>query len=181
MLRFYLIFADKIKHILAADIKRKRHAPDKGLDRVIDLDTQYVRLKLLSNKTLGAMHRDRLERPDLYQEGLEKTDGMEIEDEDLVKGDQAQKYILIRGRAGIGKSTLLQSLLWKWANDDFAAKFKALFMLNLRYLITVRTKMNLSRLLSLYSVYSTKPLMVSEKWLTDNQGQIGIILGKLHL
>ena len=157
------------------------HRPDKKLDKSIDLDTQYVRLKMLSHKKLGAMYTDtREDRPDLYQEGLEKHGGKDIDDEDLIEDIHKDKYILIRGRAGIGKSTLVQRLLWKWANGEWASHLKGVFMLNLRYLMTVDKVMDLPRLISLYGVYNTgnADVMFDLKWLKENENNIGIILGK---
>ena len=162
-----------------ADILRKQHSPDKGLDLQIDFDTQYVRLKLLSHTKIGTMGTMTLERPDHYQRALGKTKGKEIDDEELFQKN-AKNFILIRGRAGIGKSTLLQRLLWRWANGEWAAKFKVIFMLNLRYLMTIRKEMDLARLLSLYAVYNTNKagVMIDGDWLRENEGKIGIILGK---
>ena len=173
----FLSIPEHVQHFLVADILEKRHLPDKGLDKQIDLDTQYVRLKLLVNKTMAAMQRDKLERPDRYQHSLQKQEGSEIQDEDLIK--DSQKYILIRGRAGIGKSTLVQRLLWKWANGEWATKFVAIFMLNLRYLMIHNKPTDLSRLLSLYAVY--KPKKLDAKWLKKNEGRIGIVLGKITI
>ena len=53
-----------------------------------------------------------------------KQSGNDIEDEDLIKGEDFEKYILIRGRAGIGKSTLVQRLIWKWANGEWRTNYR---------------------------------------------------------
>ena len=174
------IFPDRAIHNIVADIQRKRHTPDKHLDRTIDLDTQYVRLKLLSTKNMGIMHRDTLERPDLYQQELEKQGGKDIQDEDLIEVHDVGKYILVRGRAGIGKSTLVQRLIWKWANGEWATKFKLFVMLNLRHLMNIDKQMSLSYFLSLYGVYNTgdPEVIVDDKWLKENQCNIGLILGE---
>ena len=175
-----IIFSEEIKHSLVVDIHRKRHITEQRLDRPIDLDTQYVRLKLLSNKSMGMMQRDALETPDHYQQGLEEHDGRDIQDEDLIKSQDFQKYVLVRGRAGIGKTTLVQRLLWRWANGEWATKFEALFLLNLRYLMTIDRQMDLSRLLSLYAVYNTSAdgIAISSEWLQQNECKIGLIMGK---
>ena len=171
-------FLEKISHALAAEIRIIQHHPDKPGDRVIDFETQYVRLKLLPNGTLDAKCRD---RPDLYQRDLEKEDGVEIQDDDLIKAQQTQNYTVIRGRAGIGKSTLVQRLLWKWANGNLAATFEAIFMLNIRFLMKYKKKISLGDLLSLYSVYSTKAGLIDAAWLNNTQGRVGIIVGKTEL
>ena len=127
------------------------------------------------------MHRDALEQPDHYQLGLENHDGKDIQDEELVKQNEFGKFVLIRGRAGIGKTTLLQRLSWKWATDSWACQFKALFLVNLRYLMTVKKKMDLRHLLSLYTVYTVgKGFLIDACWLEKNQSNIGMIIGNVH-
>ena len=165
------------------DIYRKRHITEENTpDKPIDLDTQYVRLKLLSDNTMGTMQRDALEHPDHYQVSLEEHRGTNIEDEDLVKKGEFQKYVLIRGRAGIGKSTLVQRLIWKWAKGEWACAFKVIFLLNLRSLITASRGMNLPHFLRHYPVYSlSKSNVLDATWLKENQGKIGLIFGKNYI
>ena len=177
---FHLISAT-IKNSLVIDVYRKQHTTEQRLDKKIDLDTQYVQLKLVSQKKIQTMHRDALERPDHYQLGLEKHGGKDIQDEELVKHNDFGKFVLIRGRAGIGKSTLLQRLSWKWATGAWARQFKALFLLNLRHLMTVKKKMDLRHLLSLYTVYIVgKGFLIDACWLEKNQSNIGMIIGNVH-
>ena len=128
---------------------------------------------------MGTMHRDELERPDLYQRGLEVHTGREISDEDLLSNTDNQMYILIRGRAGIGKSTLVQRLLWKWSSGDWGSKFKAIFLLNMRFVMLFEKKVDLAHLLCMYSVYTTGTAgtIITPEWLENNQGNIGFIIG----
>ena len=149
-------------------------------DKRIDIDKQYVKLKLLSNDTMGTMHRDELERPDLYQRGLEEHGGLDISDEDLITNRDNQKYVLIRGRAGIGKSTLVQRLLWKWSTGDWASNFKAIFLINLRNVMQFEKKVDLTRLLCLYSVYTTgiAGVIIDNAWPDRNQSKIGFVIGE---
>ena len=172
------LISDKIKNSLVIDVYRKGHSTDQRVDKPIDLDTQYVRLKLLSQDNIQTMQRDALEQPDRYQFGLENHPGEDIQEEDLIKPGDFRKFVLIRGRAGIGKTTLLQRLLWKWATDEWASKFKALFLVNLRYVMTVKKKMDLRHLLNLYTVYTVgKGFLIDAFWLEKNQSKIGIIIG----
>ena len=177
----YMIADEEIHHIVAG-INRKSHRPDKTGDKAIDLDTQYIKLKLLSNKKIEIMGMDRLERPDLYQRILEASDTSDIQDEDIIKPKDFQKYVLLRGRAGIGKSTLVQRLIWKWANGEWATKFKVMFLLNLRYLMTIKKPMDMAHLLSGYSMYHTGSgsRVISTEWLQENQGSIVLFLGEIH-
>ena len=171
--------ADKVKITLAADILKKRHNPEERQYRRIDIDKQYIGLKLSQNEK-GLLQRDALETPDHYQSKLEQHHGKDIKSEDLIKSGDCRKYILIRGRAGIGKTTLVQRLMWRWANGEWAPRFKALFLLNLRYLMLVDNHMDLPHLLSFYPVYNTASSVValSMEWLEKNKHSIGFILGK---
>ena len=178
----YILFPDEITNLLVASIDKRRHTPDKQGDKEIDIETQYVRLKLLASETMGAIPRTWFEnRPDRYQRELENQDQTDISEADLLTHKDTHRYILIRGRAGIGKSTLLQRLLWKWANGDWATQFKALFLLNLRYLVTHDTKMNLAELVCLYSLYGTGAAgtVIDAEWLDKNQGKVGFVMGKI--
>ena len=167
-------------HLILTDVHKRGHVKDKVQDRTIDLENQYIKLKLLSKDRLGVMRTGLSEMPDHYQHELEENAGKDIQDEDLIQGGDYGKYILIRGRAGIGKSTLVQRLLWKWTNGDWANKFKVILLLNLRYIMTKSKSVSLPHLLSLYSVYNTGDAAVnlSADWLLENQSQVGIILGK---
>ena len=84
--------------ILVVDINKTNHSPDKKLDKTIDLDKGYVQLKLLSRKQLGTMQIDDLVQPHRYQQGLEKQSRIDIEDEDLTKGEAYEKFLLARGQ-----------------------------------------------------------------------------------
>ena len=180
MFVFNINFPDNVKMTLAADVMRQKHTTEKGQGKRIDIEKQYVGLKLLSQNQIGIMHRDALETPDHYQSKLEQHGGKDIKDEDLVKPGDHGKYILIRGRAGIGKTTLVQRLIWKWANGVWATQFKALFLLNLRYLMLVDKHMDLPHLLNMYPVYNTASsgVTLSMDWLEKNQDNIGLVLGK---
>ena len=177
--------SDKPQYHLMVNICKERHKPDKEFDTSINIDTEYVQLKLLSQKALGLVQRNEQEqRLDLYQndmEALERSANInDLKDEDMIKDGDYEKYILIRGRAGIGKSTLLQRLLWKWANGEWATKFRAFFMLNLRHLTTIKTPVDLPYLLGNLNRYSSresdnKPGL---DWLKRNKRRICFVLGK---
>ena len=172
---FTFTIPEMMTHALAISIFHKRHDIDrKGYDKSIDFEKQYVRLKLISHEEIKRMQLDSLERPDYYQTNVEEIGGKDIRDEEILQSEM-NEYVLIRGRAGIGKSTLVQRLLWKWANDEWATKFKAMFLLNVRYLMTIDRAVDLCDLLSLYAVYPCQS--VTSEWLKDNEKHIGVILG----
>ena len=154
--------------------------PDRHLDERIDLDTQYVKLRIISPEEFTALERQDLDyRPDRYQAHMKSLGGEDIKDEDLLKPGEFEKLILLRGRAGIGKSTLVQSLLRRWACGIQAIHMKLILLLNLRLLMHNTRKITLATLLSLYSVYAT-PDAVPDKdsWFSENQCHLGIILGR---
>ena len=129
---------------------------------------------------MGLMERGDLERPDRYQSGLGTHSGTDIKEDELVRKGNEESFILIRGRAGIGKSTLVQHLLWRWANGEWATQFKALFLVNMRYLMSVDEEIDLPDLLSLYSVYtlSGQKVFLDVEWLKQHQSEIGLVIGK---
>ena len=145
------------------DVFRKRHVTDQILDKRIDFDREYVRLDWSPETQAG----DTVARQDSHP-------GTNIED-DYLACRQGKEFVLIQGRAGIGKTTLIQRLMWRWANGDWATRFKALFLLNVRHLMTVNKDVDLPRLLSRYAVYKTAT--ISMEWLQDNQDNIGILIG----
>ena len=139
-----------------------------------------MRLELATQKSIDEMHWTVLERPDHYQQDMEKEEGQEIQEEELMKGEDYEKYIAIRGRAGIGKSTLIQRLLLKWANGEWATRYKAMFMLNLRHLMKEDKQIELTKLLSHYAVYTTgdPDVVIDHDWLEENEHNISFILGE---
>ena len=154
--------------------------PDRHLDERIDLDTQYVRLRIISQEEFRALERQDLDyRPDRYQAHMTSLGGEDIKDEDLLKPGEIEKLILLRGRAGIGKSTLVQSLLRRWACGIQAIQMKLILLLNLRVLMPYTRKITLATLLSLYSVYATPDAVPDrDSWFRENQCHLGIILGR---
>ena len=171
--------SDKVKITLAAFILKKKHKLYEGQYQRIDIDTQYVGLKLSQNE-IGMMQRDALETPHHYQSKLEKHGGKDIKDEELVKPGDYGKYILVCGGAGIGKTTLVQRCMWKWSNGVWATQFKALFLLNLRHIMMLKIEVDLPHLLSIYPVYNTYScgVTLSKEWLKENEDTIGFIFGK---
>ena len=164
---------------ILADVHRQGHIADRTSDHPIDFDTQYVTLKLLKHDRLGVMQMGLHDRPDHYQHALEKFQGKNIEEEDLIEHDEYGKYVLIRGRAGIGKSTMAQQILWRWAIGEWMTKYKVMIMLNLRYLMTIDRPMSLPRMLCLYGVYGTgdADVTVDSDWLKENEDTVGFIFG----
>ena len=160
----------------------KSHIPDRLSDKEIDLDTQYVKLRLIPKHEFEALQEEDMDyRPDRYQAGLAQFHSKDIQDEDLLKDGEFKKLIILRGRAGIGKSTLVQHLLRNWACGLWATHLKVMFLLNLRYVMNDTRKMTLSTLLTLHSVYATHDTTPGTDfdWFRKNQRYVGLILGNI--
>ena len=168
-------------HRILIDVHKRGHLDDTGLDKPLNLEQDYVKLKLLPQNSVHAVQEGLPHLPHRYLYELDKYRGQSIPLEKLIEDHEFGKYILICGRAGFGKSTLLQWLLWKWANGNWATKFKAIFMINLRYIMRIHEQIDLCDLLSQYTVYnggSSAP--VDLVWLQENEGNIGIVIGKRY-
>ena len=175
------LFSEKVVHGLLIDVHKRGHLTDTGLDEPLNLEQDYVRLKLLEQNTVHAVEEGLSHLPHRYLYELDQCRGKSISLHKLIEDNEFGKYVLICGRAGFGKSTLLQWLLWTWANGNWAKKLKAIFMINLRYIMRIHEKIDLCDLLSRYTVYnggSTAP--VDLVWLQENEGNIGIVIGKRY-
>ena len=150
------------------------------LGKRIDFDTQYVMLRIMTQETWATVERDELERPDKYQQALQQSSGKDITDEDIIALGDVVKYILVRGRAGIGKSTLVQRLMWRWAHGEWGTQFKAIFLLSLRHLMAMATSMDFTHLLSRFAMHRVgqQQLTLHPEWLEENQRQVAFVLGK---
>ena len=148
------------------------------MDRKIDLDTQYVALRLIPSDEWERMSDvDDSEKPDSYQSRLEMYRGHDIKEEELVENGEYRKFVLIRGGAGIGKSTLVQHLLRKWACGEWAPHLKLLFLLDLRWFACIPNEISLSELFNGCAVHRTGAICIGEDWLSEHEMEVGVILG----
>ena len=163
--------------MLAVSAYKRKHRPDKEGDNCIDLGNQYVSRKLLLNETIDTQEGVELEPTS--QRVMPEKGRRVFQDEDLIRNRDLEKYIVIYGCGGIGKSTLLQRLFWKLANGKWATKFKAIFLINIHDLVTTTARVGLAKLLTLYAVYNDdRDVSIDIEWLRDNQDKIAIFLGK---
>ena len=154
------------------------NVPDNEIDQPIDLDTQYVRLALcvrcddrsaFGDDMLPAEYRRDIERQN------EKT-GFNINN--ILPEPSRGTSTLIKGRAGVGKSTLTQYLIRQWAKGQWESSKTCVFLLNLRKLVHVQRDVTLTELLAMYSEYSAdtpdqnKP---SLQWLKINAHNVMIL------
>ena len=164
---------------MACDVVQKSHVHDTH-GRKVDFDTQYVRLKMLTKREMSTVERDELEQPDKYQSRLQHSHSEHITDEDIMAPGGAQKLVLIRGRAGIGKTTTVHCFMWKWAHGNLGRHFKVIFLLNLRVLMAVTTKLTLPNLLRRFPVFRVGQhgTALTAAWLRDNAHSIALVMGE---
>lgn len=165
------------------DIKGKGHVPDKTGDKEIDFEKNFIRLCLTEQTTIDEKMTWEHQTPGIYQTHI-STDKMKrnIEPEDILGDIQdfnqgPNKYeekwerfipkTVIQGRAGIGKSTLLQYLCQRWADCSWANNFHLLFSIQLRLLMAVNYKISLYELLTTHSIYRTTNNPLPYQWLEN--------------
>ena len=88
-------------------------------------------------------------------------------------------YTYHRGRAGIGKTTLVQWLLNQWAQKKWAKKYTCAFMLNLRFLFVHEYRVSLIELLTMCSLYNVggQHLQLG-LWMENCQQKLLLFMGK---
>ena len=167
---------------------------DNDVDCKINLDTQYVSLKLvdisqnqdkhlssLSNKfdfqqndTMSFVNQDDI-LPDRYQIQISQYDSDDLDLVNVLTEHVTEKSILLTGRAGVGKSTLIQYVNRCWAKGNLATSHTVLFLLNLRRLAHITRRVTLQQLLGMYAEYVTDPLDSVQpvvEWLENNEERI---------
>ena len=118
------------------------------------------------------------ELPESYLQHLE-SHGADIDARDIIPKCAPGFRVLIRGRAGIGKTTLSHWMLRRWSKGKWAKKYKVVFVLNLRYLARLDYSVTLLELLTKYSVYNVqKPQPHVLNWMLNNTKEAIIVLGK---
>ena len=165
---------------LCKSIRGSGNKPDSLRDRKINFDTQYVELGLGEDKEFGKKdsadftpRKDHLPKP--CESPIDEGCLSNIVIEDILPQQSSGERILIKGRAGIGKSTLSQNVVQKWAKGDLATSFTTAFLLNLRKLVHITREMTLSEVLGVYAEYVTPsptPDQPAQQWLKNNSEKI---------
>ena len=162
---FYLksFSEDLRKSILSAGNK-----PDNEIDEPINLDTQFVSLTL--NDMLQTNSGDTV-LPAEYQRNLENNEGKEISINEILPINSSGSSILIKGCAGVGKSTLIQYLIRQWAKGKWESTKTCVFLLNLRNLVNEDKDVSFTELLGRHAEYvveSPGQKQPSLEWLKNN-------------
>ena len=105
-----------------------------------------------------------------------KETGLDIDE--IISKPSRGTSTLIKGRAGVGKSTLTQYLIRQWAKDQWESTKTCVFLLNLRKLVHVQRDVTLTELLGMYAEYVTEtpdPNQPSLQWLKNNAHNMMIL------
>ena len=149
------------------------------MDEKICLQNQFVQLLLVDSTETETLSADTL--PDGYQSFLGKTTSNATY-RDILPATSKGVMVLLRGRAGIGKTTLVQWLLQEWAHQRWAAEKCCAFMLNLRYLLVHDYRISLKDLLILCSLYRPEgdhPQL--DLWMKNGPKNLIFFLGNVHI
>ena len=175
---------DELSKQLKEKVKETGHRPDLTTDDKIDLEHQFVKIRVITSSdainTESPAEAEDHALPDHYQKTLQDNDET-LEYQDILTGADTGSMILLRGRAGIGKTTLTQFLLYQWFRGNWASHFVCTFMLNLRILMRTTTKMTLTELLTTYgltnvpNVTNDHPQMIS--WMQNRPAAILLFMG----
>ena len=180
-----VFFSDHCVYQLSTQLRKEvakiGHRPDLATDDKIDLEHQFVKIRVVTANDaadeLSLFEAQDYSLPDRYQKTLQDIDDTH-EYKDILTQTDTGSMILLRGRAGIGKTTLVQFLLYQWFRGNWASHFVCTFMLNLRLLMRTTTKMTLTELLTTYGLYTVPnehPQMTT--WMKNRPAAILLFMG----
>ena len=87
------------------------------------------------------------------------------------------QFVVLKGRAGVGKTTMLQYLSRLWAQNTWGQQFSVIVFLKMRVIMSIKEKLTLSELLNGYSFYKLR-VKLPKSWITCNQGRILVLIGE---
>lgn len=133
-------------------ISKEGHSVDHSIDERINLDTHFIPLRIVENKKF---HPDEVGMMDKYLSYLERYDKhQDVDMDNLIEGLEGGGVMVIQGRAGVGKTTLVQKLARKWAKNMWSQKYGAVFIYSMRYISSKdKRTMTLAKFLEDYMLY----------------------------
>ena len=145
-----------------------QHKPESEFDKKVDFDVNFIHLVLVNDRRRGNTD-DAFTIEDILPK--KTTNG---------SGDKSEKNcIILKGRAGVGKTTLLQYICRQWAKGQWGKQFAVIFLLKMRVVMMIKEKLTLTELLTNYSQFNSDKTMLSS-WIPSNLDRIGIVVGKLQ-
>ena len=153
------------------------NVPDNEIDQPIDLDTQYVRLALRDMSDDHSAFGNDVPPAD-YRSIKEQKGNKKLDIHSILPEKSCGTSTLIKGRAGVGKSTLTQYLIRQWAKGQWESSKTCVFLLNLRKLVHVQRDVTFTELLGMYAEYTTDTpdlYRPSLQWLKNNAHNVMIL------
>ena len=149
------------------------NVPDNEVDQPINLDTQYV------GPVLQERSNEQAENvlPAAHLQNLENQGKVGLDIDEILPIPSRGTSTLLKGRAGVGKSTLTQYLIRQWAKGEWETSKTCAFLLNLRTLVHVKEKVTFTELLSMhaeYAIETTDQKQLSLQWLKNNAHNVMI-------
>ena len=165
-------FLSSFRDELCQSILSTGNKPDSVIDQRIDLDTQFVNLSISDFPNFWCPSDDHT-LPAEYHQNFEHVESKNIDIDDILPEHSPGTSTLITGRAGVGKSTLIQYLIRQWAKGTWESTKTCVFLLNLRKLfhVPVDTYVSFTELLCCYAEYVVEPpgqKQLSIEWLKNN-------------
>ena len=163
-------FLSSFRDELCQSILSTGNKPDNEVDQQIDLDTQFVNLSISDFPNFWCPLDDHT-LPAEYHQNFEHVESKNIDIDDILPKHSPGTSTLITGRAGVGKSTLIQYLIRQWAKRKWESTKTCVFLLNLRKLVNVQRDVSFTELLGLYAEYvvgSPGQKQLSLEWLKNN-------------
>ena len=153
------------------------HTLDKQNYRKVSFKQQFVQPLLVEDGETG-VSTTKDDKPDEYQASLQKSPANTTY-KDILPVNTTGLTVLLCGRAGVGKTTLVQWLLTQWALNMWAVHCCCAFMLNLRYLMANEYTISLPDLFTTCSLYAVgKTLAPLKEWMSNCEEQLVVLLGR---
>ena len=150
---------------------------DNDFDGKIDLVQQYISL---------LVNLDQVVTPEAFEQHFQwPTNALERDkhtmEEVVSTCVRPAKYIMFQGRAGVGKTTMCQWLVRKWAAGDWAQDFTLVFLVHVRMLGHVALNFSVLTVLQLLtecSPFATTTPLILLSWLERHQERVLIVIGE---
>ena len=145
-----------------------QHKPESEFDKKVDFDVNFIHLVLVNDRR-GGNTDDAFTIEDILPQKRTNESGDKSEN----------NCIILKGRAGVGKTTLLQYMCRQWAKKEWGQQFAVIFLIKMRVVMMIKEKLTLTELLTYYSQFNSDKTMLSS-WIPSNLDRIGIVIGKLQ-
>ena len=117
-------YIGKFSDELCKGIKTSGNRPDNVIDHKVNFDSQFVNVQVVKVNDTKSISEP-IRKPGFIAHSIEYQEHTcEINMTEILPQDPSGKVVLVKGRAGSGKSTLSQYLIQKWATGEWQQTFK---------------------------------------------------------